>query len=164
MMANKLAAVAAWLNATETPRWAIAAGGVIMAGLTLLGTYAVESRISDQQARAAEIDVLRSSMVDFQVFASAFATEMLTENKVSTNTRSRLIENLNQQFALIRQLDDDVSREAVTELDNYKKTVLQMAEAVNKTTDVLSMAEFWSVASDLTLAKNRLNQRLQQVS
>lgn len=163
-MANKLGVILAWLNETETPRWAIAAGGIIMAGLTLFGTYAVESRISDRQARAAEIDVLRSSMVDFQVFASAFATEMLTENKVSTNTRSRLIENLNQQFALIRQLDDDVSQEAVTELDNYKKTVLLMAEAVNKTTDVMSMTDFWSTASDLTLAKNRLNHRLKQIS
>lgn len=163
-MANKLTAILAWLNATETPRWAIAAGGICMAGLTLLGSYAVESRIADQQARAEEIDLLRSSMVDFQVFASAFATEMLSENKVSTTTRSRLIENLNQQFALIRQLDDDVSQQAVPELDNYKKTVLLMAEAVNKATDVLSMKDFWSTASNLTLAKNLLNQRLKQIS
>ncbi|TPL51615.1 hypothetical protein [Mesorhizobium sp. B2-4-6] len=150
-----------WWRETETPRWVLALSTVSMALATLAGTYGVESMLWSRQQRAAEVNALIDSTREFQVYAAAFSTEMFSDKAVSTATRSKLIENLNDQFARTKTLPVKVAKVAEKELADYQSKILSMNAIVQKTDDLMSMKDFWTAASNLTASRKTLDLKLQ---
>ncbi|TRC72050.1 hypothetical protein FJV83_31500 [Mesorhizobium sp. WSM4307] len=150
-----------WWQETETPRWILAITGAAALILTLVGTHLFEERLRVNDQRAQQIQRMIDSMVDFQMFAGAFTTEMFADKAVSTDTRSKLIENLNQQYARARSLEPLLDATAKRELEDYKQSLLAMNAVAQQATDVMALKDFYSAAAKLTVAKNRLNPKLQ---
>lgn len=128
---------------------------------TLGGQYLLSEHGRVSQHRATQVQALLDSATQFQVFATAFSTEMFAENSVSTATRSRLLENLNDQIAKLRMIEPVAPLSAKQELEDYRVKVVEMTKVIARTNDILSMRDFWSRASDLTVARNTLNRKLQ---
>lgn len=128
--------------------------------MSLIGQYYLGVVSRDSTARKQEISALIDSSLQFQVFAAAFATEMFQDKTVSAATRSRLIENLNNQFAQARNVQGIVPQDMQSDLENYRRKTLHMIDVANRTNDVMAMKDFYSAASNLTVAKNKLNSGL----
>lgn len=150
-----------WWKKEESPRWALAVGALLMLALSTLIQFGLSERGRVAEQRAEQVQALLDSMVQFQSFASAFSAEMFAEQRVSAETRSRLIENLNEQYARVRRIEPFLPPETKELAETYKHRLLEMATAVDNTEDILSMQDFWSSASDLLVARNRLNDSLQ---
>jgi hypothetical protein len=146
-----------WWGQHDTPRWVLAAGAVAMLALT----YGIDRYNAAQDAKADEVRGLVDSARDFQSFAAAFASEMFNQKVVSAETRTRLIENLNDQYARSRELPEKIAKAAQPELADFQRNVLAMNDAIHKTSDIPSMQEFWTAASNLTVARKHLNEKLQ---
>lgn len=149
-----------WWKQAETPRWVLALGGAFAVILPLVGNYWMtnDARVADR--RAQEVQLLSDSMVEFQTFAAAFAAEMMEERTVAATTRTRLLENLNEQYARVRALEAEIAEAGLAQTTEYRSRIQAMIDTVHKTTDFMSLREFWSAASDLTAARNRLGPAL----
>jgi len=150
-----------FLNSKEPPSrlW-----GVGCAGVAVIVSSFVSLTLQDvarvDQHRVQQIEIMFDSMVQFQTFASAFASEISENSTVNASTRNRLIQNLNEQFARIRIIKQSVSDIDETSLNAYQEKISQMIYVSNQTHNVKSMKNFWSAASDLTFARNELNHQL----
>lgn len=133
---------------------------VIALALSVLINVHLQNIARVDQYRVQQIQVMFDSMVQFQTFAAAFAAEMNEDGKVKTETRSKLVENLNDQFGRIRIIQQSVQGIDEYALESYRKKITKMVETVNDTKDTSSMREFWSAASDLLVARNKLNREL----
>jgi hypothetical protein len=108
--------------------------------------------VSDAQTRS-----LLDAMVQFQTFAASFASELSETKQVSPETRRRLVENLNEQYARAKFVDNLLPPSKVEVAANYRDQVVKMIESVHSTNDMTDMSKFWSNAARLTVARNRLN-------
>lgn len=143
-----------------SPRgWSIFCAAVALI-LSVLINMHLQNAARVDQYRVQQIQVMFDSMVQFQTFASAFAAEMNEDGKVKTETRSKLVQNLNDQFGRIRIIQQSVRGVDDDALKAYREKVTKMVDAVNDTHDISSMRDFWSAASDLLVARNKLNQEL----
>lgn len=149
-----------WWSEVDTPRWAIALGSALTIVASVWLSYAFSERSRVNADHAHEIQQLLDSARQFQVFVSAFATEMLTDKSVSTQTRSKLIENLNDQISRLESVDSLIPSSAKNAESQYRASILDMVRAVNKANDMMSMKDFWSAASKLLVSRNRLDQKL----
>lgn len=114
------------------------------------------------QYRVAQIESMQDSMIQFQIFASAFASEMNEAGNVSAATRGKLVENLNDQFGRIRIVQQSVPNIDSLALEAYQQKVSNMIKAVNGAHDNSDMRDFWTAASDLLYARNTLNRNLKK--
>jgi hypothetical protein len=110
--------------------------------------------------RDAQTRSLLDTMIQFQTFAASFASELSETRKVSADTRRRLIENLNEQYARAKFVDQLLPPTRVVTALNYREEVLKMLESVRTTNDMTEMSRFWSNASSLTVARNQLNEAI----
>jgi hypothetical protein len=151
-----------WFLASETPRWFVIVGFMVSLGLSFLISDVLNQRNVTAEQRSEQIRSFLDSMVQFQVFSAAFATELVDQGTATTETRARLAQNLNDQYARLRiisQILPDSSRDAATA---YGQRIIEMNDIVSKTKQFGDMKDYWSAASNLTVARNRLNTELQK--
>ncbi len=161
-----------WWCRSETPRWVLVAGAIGMLALTTCANYLVadnqrvKSELSQEtlrvkSERAQEVQLLISSMVDFQTFAAAFATSMFDQKTVDKDARIRLVENLNQQLARLKVIESWASPEQLAAVEIYRSSLMRMIDVVYNTNDLMALGDFYGTASKLTVAKNGLTNKLQ---
>jgi len=154
--------VLAFCRATDTPRWMMLLGALATVLMTTLISMHLQNASRIDEHRAENIRVLVDSMTQFQVFASAFASEMVENGNVAQSTKEKLVENLNDQYARLRTIEKIVNPDKVPALKEYRQAIVAMSETVSQTKDVKSMRLFWTKASDLLVARNSLNSQLQK--
>ncbi|RWG12332.1 MAG: hypothetical protein EOQ55_27135 [Mesorhizobium sp.] len=149
-----------WWSESETPRWVLAGSAVLTILASAWVSYQAGEHSRHNAERSAQIQALLDSTREFQVYASAFSTEMFADRAVTTPTRSKLIENLNDQFSRLRAAEPIIPPDAKPDAEAYKQKILTMTDAVNNTVDLMSMKNFWTAAGDLTDARKKLNAKL----
>ncbi|MEJ5021864.1 hypothetical protein WH297_19305 [Ochrobactrum vermis] len=142
-----------------------------MLGITTYANYFIadSQRLKSEQSqelqrikteRYQEVQLLISSMVDFQTFAAAFATEMFDQKIADKEAKTRLVENLNQQLARLKVIENWASPEQLGAVESYRLALMRMIDVVYKTNDLIALGDFYGTASKLTVAKNGLTKTL----
>lgn len=149
-----------WWRETDTPRWILVLG----AAAAILVNYGIEEYRARNTERASQVGKLIDSSQDFQAFAAAFASEMFNQKVASRETRNRLIENLNDQYAHSGGLPENIAIAAKPEISEFQRSVLAMIDAVQKANGIMSMQEFWTAASNLTVSRKRLSIKLRSLT
>ena len=149
-----------WFTATETPRWVLISGAVLTLATTSLSTIYLQDKNRIDSSRSAMIQSMIDSGGQFQVFASAFSTEMFENKNVSTETRINLISNLNEQYYKLKDIAPFLPKEGQKIATLYQNSLIKMRKRIDAVHDIMSMKDFWSQASDLTLFRNKLNHEL----
>lgn len=144
------------------PRWAVALGGALVIGAGLAGPFFLEGYNRYQSNRAEQVISLLDDMVGFQKYATAFANELM-DGKVSPETKSALIQNLNEQYAKLQIIGPLVPESYLSAINGYKDKILRMNDAVLKSDSILTMKDFWNAAGNLTSSRNVLNKELQKL-
>lgn len=150
-----------WIS-TKTPRWSVVVGFMAAFALSFCSASYLQNKDRVYNNRAEQIRSLVDSMVEFQVFTTSFAYEMISDKKVKEETKKNLILNLNNQYAQLRLIKENIPKDSLPIADIYQKKILYMIEVVQKTKDMQSMKEFWSSVNDLIHARNNLNTELQK--
>jgi hypothetical protein len=89
---------------------------------------------------------LLDTMIQFQTFAASFASELSETRQVSSDARRRLIENLNEQYARAKFVDQLLPPTKVVTAVNYREEILKMLESVRTTSNITETSRFWSNA------------------
>ena len=154
-----------WWKNTGTPRSMVAMTAVLSVILTTVVSTMSSVFLSDKErrddARAERVSTLVDSMTEFQVFVSAFSTEMFASGEVGNETRSRLIENLNRQYASVRSVQPYLQDTDAALAEEYLDRIEAASIAVSSTTDIVTMSDFWSKVSDITVLRNRFGPKLE---
>lgn len=154
-----------WWRNTGTPRSAVALAAVLSVvlstGVSTLSSVYLSGKDRRDDARAERVSDLVDSMTQFQVFVSAFSTEMFAQGEAGVEARSRLIENLNSQYASLRNVEPFLTGSDAELASEYFRTLEATSTVVNSTEDIASMGEFWSRVSDLTVLRNRFSPKLE---
>jgi hypothetical protein len=88
------------------------------------------------------------------------AVKLSETRQVSSDARRRLIENLNEQYARAKFVDQLLPPTKVVTAVNYREEILKMLESVRTTNNITEMSRFWSNASSLTVARNQLTEAI----
>lgn len=121
-----------------------------------------DADVSVQQQRIdAKVLEIQQNSIDFQTFANSYITAILDGTTEVAERRNLLIGNILAQDAAV-----DVSRNILNETIQpqvvaYREALRNMKAAVEKTTDVVTMGQFWTAASDLLVARNNLLEALE---
>jgi len=107
---------------------------------------------------------IQQNSIDFQTFVNSYITAILDGTTEVAERRNLLIDNILAQDAAV-----DVSRNILNEaiqpqIAAYREALRNMKAAVEKTTDVVSMGQFKTAASDLLVARNNLLEALENYS
>jgi hypothetical protein len=102
------------------------------------------------------------STVQFNTFAAAFAYDLTETKAVNIQTQKELIENLNQQLVLSKQVEQLIKNKASL-VSNYQTEIITMLDNVRATDDITKMSTFWSSASRLLVARNKLIPALREL-
>ncbi|MHC0055800.1 hypothetical protein [Actibacterium sp. D379-3] len=153
----------------RTPRWQILLGGAFVIAATFLQSHYFyqrtlhDSTIERQQQRVeSKVVEIQQHSIDFQTFANAYVTAVLDGAEDASERRDALIANILAQDAAV-----DVSRNLLgpavePQIAAYRAELRNMKTAVEQVSDVVSMGAFWSSASDLLVARNRLLSALEE--
>ena len=156
--------LSAFLFETDTPRWILILGSIVtMIASFTLSYYSSVLSLDDARQKdrhAQQVAALEDSMVQFHAFAASFATEMNEKGHVTLQTKQRLIQNLNTQFSRLKAVKGKLSQEQLALADNYEEKITAMIMVSNRVTTRPTMSDFWSAASDLLIARNRLGKEL----
>lgn len=149
--------LAQWLNSSETPRWVIITGFLLT---TIFGTAI--GLFTDNYKRQADfrlqnVKALTDTMAQFLVHATAFNAELLDKKSVSQETRRALQQNISEQYARLKSLEDLLPETSMSDVAAYRAALVRIQESVAKTDSPETMGAFWTEASRLLIARNRLN-------
>lgn len=149
-----------WISSNDTPRWFIALSFVLSTVVSIgVGKWTDGTKRVDDN-RTQQIKALQDSMVQFQIFVSALSSEMFDKNKVSEATKNDLIKNLNEQFARSRMIEGVIPNDERIYVSDYRYAITKMIDATRQIGTLGEMSEFWSTASKLLVARNRINAKL----
>lgn len=147
----------------STPRWQIFLGGLLVVAFGFLQNgYFYQRALSDtkaaqeQQRIESKVVEIQQHSIDFQTFANSYVTAVLDGSDELSERRDALIANILAQDAAV-----DVSRNILgtslePQVTAYRAALRNMKAAVEQVSDVVSMGQFWSAASDLLVARNNL--------
>ena len=158
-----------FFSTDRVPRWQIVAFGlfVLLVGWGQSEYYyqksLSDSRVNTEQLRVENklVEIQRHS-VDFQTFAGAFVSSVLDDAEDVEGRRAALIENILAQDAAVDVSFSLFDQETAGAVTQYRAALRHMRNAIDETSDVVSMTAFWDAASDLLVARNALLEQLER--
>lgn len=152
-----------WLTSKDTPRWSVAVG-FVLSTLFSVGLGMLTDNIKRQDDnRAQQARALQESMVQFQIFVSALSSEMFEKKSITSEARNNVIKNLNEQYARSKALESMVSAGDKQDLSSYRDAITKMIDATRQVEKLTEMGDFWTAASRLLVARNKLDSRLKNM-
>ena len=123
-------------------------------------SYFADNRKRGDDYRVAQIKSLTDSMTQFQIHAAALANLVIETKNAPQESRRAVLDNLNEQFAKLKQVRPLLPASAAPQVDAYLNAILAMQEVVTSSDLYQRMGVFWTTASKLLVARNRLNEEL----
>ena len=151
-------------TSTQTPRWAIIAGFIISLAASTCIEFIRDGIKSRGEGTTQQVQSMLDSMVQFQVYASALASEMFEKKSISYESKSNVIRNLNEQWAKLALFESRLPISDKNEINNYRTSITMMLDATQRLSDITQMGDFWTAASKLTVARNRLSVKLKALT
>lgn len=82
----------------------------------------------------------------------------------TASRREALVSNVLAQDAAVDVSASILGADAIPQIGQYRAALRNMKDAIEETTDVVSMSIFWSAASELLVARNELLTALEKRS
>lgn len=168
-MAINMAWLREFISSESTPRWQLVLGGVIVLVLGFAQNELYYNRsvadaesVALQQRLEAKVLEIQRHSIDFQTYAGAFVSSVLDDTEEVRVRRTALIGNILAQDAAIDVSANLVGDVVAPQVSEYREALRKMKVAVEGTTDVISMGQFWAAASDLLVARNKLLKALEE--
>jgi hypothetical protein len=148
------------MNSSDTPRWVIVVGFVLTslfgAGISLV----TDGHKRQAENRVQQVRALIDTMTQFPVHATAFRIELTEKKTVTHEVRKALEQNIAEQFSRLKAVEPFIPTGRIGDVGRYKAALVQMQETVARTDDLENMGKFWTDASSLLIARNRLSEAL----
>ena len=158
-----------FLSSTNTPRWSIILGGVLVMAFSLgenhlfFRQYVEYEQVASERQRIVDrVREIEKRSIDFQTYAGAFVSAILEESTELEERRRRLEENILAQDAAVgvsMEIFDSGTSHAVAE---YRAGLRNMKNALHASHDVVTLSKFWKAASDLLVVRDVLIKELER--
>ncbi|MBF9048152.1 hypothetical protein LSUCC0031_13600 [Rhodobacterales bacterium LSUCC0031] len=153
-MAQRSNRLQTWFSRTETPRWQLLTGAVVLFVAQSVFSYFLlvsENRQSVENAIVAE---LRLSAIDFQTYAANYVAAVLENGESAQFARQTLVDSIVSQHSHLDLATQYLSQSEVVLAARYREQLRRLAEVVSEIDDPIQLGEFWKVTSDVIEARN----------
>lgn len=155
--------VSSFFASEKTPRWQLLLGGFAVVLFNFFQNEVYYQRaLADSEAAAAQQRIeakvieIQQHSIDFQTYAGAFVSSILDQTGDTGARRDALVANILAQDAAVDVAASTLGPDTIGQVSQYRAALRRMKDAVEATSDVVSMSSFWSSASDLLVARNEL--------
>jgi hypothetical protein len=153
-MAQRLNKFQTWFSRTETPRWQLFAGGVLLFLAQSLFSYFILISDSRQSVENSVVAEIRLSAIDFQTYAANYVAAVLNDDESAQIARQALMESIISQHSHLDLATQYLSQNELAFAARYREQLRRLSEVVSEIDDPIQLGAFWEITSDVLEARN----------